>query len=594
MKKILILAANPTDTNKLRLDEEVRSIETAHRQSKYREKIKIISKWGIRVDDLRGELLYHKPNIVHFCGHGEGDKGLVLENQYGQKQFVSSESLGELFKLFENDVECVVLNACYSEVQAEAIHQHINCLIGMNQAIGDKAAIKFATGFYEALANGRNYQDSFDFGRNAIDLQSIPESQTPQIKIRDISQGLLIDSTDTKVPCNKLRYANLFQLINILNNYFYVQQNDILFAYNLSLPYRLIDKEKNPQDGKELINGLQLPQQQDTYSYIDKFVGYLILLLKHTVSVELKRELIQWAESNIKDCGQLIQQLTSELDKKEQQYYPGLLVAISEREGGYVVEAWLNKNIAQSEQYSSSNFEQITINQEAVIATDETLSNVPELLKQMIAQSFIKYQKYLKQIHLFLPAKLMNHAVDGWKNWQNEEDDDEYSTTIGDDYEVLLRCSERLRGNSPPVIKWRDKAYIFKSKMTKPAEESFILGNHDNPKSLFKQLKLDDEVLAVKITKFFQQKEPGTLLWKAAVPIALWVRKQFDQSKNQSVLDKIIQDCCLEKVPNKVKQERCNAFDCDPPESHIGRHLCLLWDDPNLLPPEQIVTQNKL
>ena len=208
MKKILILAANPTDTNKLRLGEEVRSIETVHRKSKYREEIEIISKWAIRVDDLRGELLYHKPNIVHFCGHGEGDNGLVLENQYRQKQFVSSESLAELFKLFEKDVDCVVLNACYSEVQAEAIHQHINCVIGMNQAIGDKAAIKFATGFYEALANGRNYQDSFYFGRNAIDLQSIPESQTPQIKIRDSSKSLLsLDSTDTKVPCNKLSLA---------------------------------------------------------------------------------------------------------------------------------------------------------------------------------------------------------------------------------------------------------------------------------------------------------------------------------------------------------------------------------------------------
>ena len=32
-EKILILAANPTDTSKLRLDEEVRSIENAHRQA---------------------------------------------------------------------------------------------------------------------------------------------------------------------------------------------------------------------------------------------------------------------------------------------------------------------------------------------------------------------------------------------------------------------------------------------------------------------------------------------------------------------------------------------------------------------------------
>ncbi|MEA5595338.1 CHAT domain-containing protein [Rivularia sp. UHCC 0363] len=191
MKKILILAANPTDTSKLRLDEEVREIENAHRQATNRAEIEIISKWAVRVDDLRRELLHHKPNIVHFCGHGTGDDGLLLENQFGQKQFVSSESLANLFKLFKNDVECVVMNACYSEVQAEAIHEYINCVIGMNYKIGDKAAIEFATGFYDALTNGRNYQDSFEFGKNALDLESIPESGIPQIKIRDNTKSLL-------------------------------------------------------------------------------------------------------------------------------------------------------------------------------------------------------------------------------------------------------------------------------------------------------------------------------------------------------------------------------------------------------------------
>ncbi|BAY87687.1 NB-ARC domain-containing protein (plasmid) [Calothrix parasitica NIES-267] len=190
-QKILILAANPIDTSKLRLDKEVAEIQAAHRQAKYREEIEIISEWAVGVDDLRSAVLYHKPNMIHFCGHGEGDDGLVLENENGQKQLVSSESLADLFKLFTNDVECVVLNACYTEVQAKAIHQHINCVVGMDEEIGDKAAIEFASGFYDALTNGKNYQDSFYFGCNAISLKSIPESQTPQIKIRDISKSLL-------------------------------------------------------------------------------------------------------------------------------------------------------------------------------------------------------------------------------------------------------------------------------------------------------------------------------------------------------------------------------------------------------------------
>jgi hypothetical protein len=99
-------------------------------------------------------------------------------------QLVSTESLARLFGLFQRQIECVLLNACYSEAQALAIHQHIDYVIGMNQTIGDKAAIKFAVGFYDALAANRSYEDCFELGCALIDLQGIPESETPVIKAR--------------------------------------------------------------------------------------------------------------------------------------------------------------------------------------------------------------------------------------------------------------------------------------------------------------------------------------------------------------------------------------------------------------------------
>ena len=182
VKKILLLSANPTDRSKLRLDEEVREIQAGLERAKRREEFEIIPKLAVRTEDLRRALLDYEPQIVHFSGHGAGDGGLALENNSGQMQLVSAQSLARLFKLFEDKIECVVLNACYSEVQAEAIHQHINYVIGMNNEIGDKAAIKFAVGFYDALGAGRSIEDGFEFGRTSIDLESIPESCTPVLK----------------------------------------------------------------------------------------------------------------------------------------------------------------------------------------------------------------------------------------------------------------------------------------------------------------------------------------------------------------------------------------------------------------------------
>ncbi|MEO1387650.1 MAG: AAA-like domain-containing protein [Cyanobacteria bacterium J06634_6] len=187
MKKILILTANPKNSDKLRLDEEVREIQEGLQRSRSRDQFEIIAKWAVRPDDLRRALLDHEPNIVHFSGHGAGTKGLVLENNAGQMKRVSGPSLARLFKLFQEKVECVLLNACYSEVQAAAIHQHIDCVIGMNQAIGDRAAIEFAVGFYDGLGAGRSYGDAFEFGVSAIDLEGIPETATPQLKQRSPS-----------------------------------------------------------------------------------------------------------------------------------------------------------------------------------------------------------------------------------------------------------------------------------------------------------------------------------------------------------------------------------------------------------------------
>ncbi|GAB1542175.1 hypothetical protein NUACC21_48490 [Scytonema sp. NUACC21] len=177
--KILIVAANPTSTNRLRLDEEVREIVAAHKRSKEREKLEVVTKWAVRVDDLRRGLLNHQPTIIHFSGHGSEENGLILEDETGQTKLVSPEALEGLFQLFADLVECVLLNGCYSKVQAEAIAQHIPYVIGISQEISDFAALEFATGFYNALAAGSSIEEAYEFGCVEISLRGLSEFLTP-------------------------------------------------------------------------------------------------------------------------------------------------------------------------------------------------------------------------------------------------------------------------------------------------------------------------------------------------------------------------------------------------------------------------------
>ena len=182
IKTILILAANPKTTSRLRLDEEIREIDEGLKNSN---QFKLVQKWAVRQRDFYRAILEYKPQIIHFCGHSTGDDGIVLEDEIGQSVSMGTETLSRLFKLFAvKGVECVVLNACYSQVQAKAISQYIKYVIGMNKAIGDKAAINFAVAFYDALVAGENVQFAYDLG--CSQLVELNEDSTPVLKITEI------------------------------------------------------------------------------------------------------------------------------------------------------------------------------------------------------------------------------------------------------------------------------------------------------------------------------------------------------------------------------------------------------------------------
>ena len=181
-RKILILAANPKKTSPLRLDQEMREIDEGLRRSRNRDQFSIEKRLAVRTEDLRRSLLDEEPHFVHFCGHGTGDDGLIVEDVIGEPRSIKAEALAGLFNLFSSQIDCVILNACYSEIQAQAISQHIKYVIGMKQAVGDAAAIQFATGFYDAIGAGRSIEDAFEFGRNAIEIYGIPEKLTPILK----------------------------------------------------------------------------------------------------------------------------------------------------------------------------------------------------------------------------------------------------------------------------------------------------------------------------------------------------------------------------------------------------------------------------
>jgi hypothetical protein len=74
-------------------------------------------------------------------------------------------------------------------LQANAISPYVDYIVGMKKEIGDNAAIEFSRGFYRSLSDGQPYNIAFQFGKNAIALDAIPEDQTPVLVGRAVSQS---------------------------------------------------------------------------------------------------------------------------------------------------------------------------------------------------------------------------------------------------------------------------------------------------------------------------------------------------------------------------------------------------------------------
>jgi hypothetical protein len=208
---ILFLAANPLETGRLSLDREARAIQVELERSGHRDCFEFVTRWAAEPLDLLRELRRLKPSVVHFSGHsgrgechtprrnevhrdvadgsgpveGEPEHGLFFQGPNGQARIVSTAALDETFSAARSSVKLVVLNACFSDVQAGALLTHVDCVVGISGAISDDAARSFAIGFYGGLGERESIASAYQQGRAAIRLDGLLDRDRPQLKVRD-------------------------------------------------------------------------------------------------------------------------------------------------------------------------------------------------------------------------------------------------------------------------------------------------------------------------------------------------------------------------------------------------------------------------
>ncbi|MFY1635768.1 CHAT domain-containing protein [Solwaraspora sp. WMMB335] len=178
---ILIMSANPRGTSALRLADEVREISAAVTRAQARDRVAVHTAAALRLDDLQQSLQQHRPALVHFSGHGTESDGLLVNDEFGLRQPVPPQALSRLFGILHDSLRCVVLSACSTYQQARAVAEHVPCVIGMRGAVPDDTAVRFATGFYEAIAFGQSVRAAFELGCNRIELHGHDDAGIPAL-----------------------------------------------------------------------------------------------------------------------------------------------------------------------------------------------------------------------------------------------------------------------------------------------------------------------------------------------------------------------------------------------------------------------------
>jgi hypothetical protein len=209
---ILFLTANPHGTDPRALDREAHAIQVELERSGHRDRFELVTRWAAEPLDLLRELRKLRPTVVHFSGRGghlvpsghhaggtparevvgEGHRdreeprdGLFFQGPDGQARWVSPQALQQTFGAAGSSVHVVVLDACHSATQAEALLAHVDCIVSMGGTVRDDAARSFAIGFYGGLGERESIAAAYEQGCAAISLEGLPDADRPQLAVRN-------------------------------------------------------------------------------------------------------------------------------------------------------------------------------------------------------------------------------------------------------------------------------------------------------------------------------------------------------------------------------------------------------------------------
>ena len=223
--RILGLVSSPRGLRRLNVEAERERLQKALAQPLANRRVELHWVAEATWDGLHQRLLAEPWHVLHFIGHGDFDpavdEGIIaLVGEDGYADLVGANRLASLLSADrQHTPSLVVLNSCssakegtelFSGTAATLVHRGIHAVAAMQFAVSDKAAIRFAQGFYTALAEGQGIDQAVRNGRIAIlgISDETLEWVTPVLYLRGEATHLF---TFTEAPISPAQVTDLAQ-----------------------------------------------------------------------------------------------------------------------------------------------------------------------------------------------------------------------------------------------------------------------------------------------------------------------------------------------------------------------------------------------
>ncbi|MGB3636892.1 MAG: hypothetical protein WBA39_04770, partial [Rivularia sp. (in: cyanobacteria)] len=420
---------------------------------------------------------------------------------------------------------------------------------------------------YEAVAEKKR-RESNPVEKNNLEsqLQSLDE------KINKIEQE--IKDLEEKAKDNKIK-----ELQEILSKFTTTEEILIIKKAYQACSSQVCDSIATDEPKAILANLMKMPQGNSKYTKVDHFAACLLVLIENQ---SLITKLKNWAEENINDFDDLFNQEKKALAEKRKENTNSYLLIVLEKSNQdsarnnldcYAIKAWFIPDI-DNYKYNNVTFygcKQINSPDDMENQKTFTSTQVHQQIKRLfdVIHREYNYCPSNLTVEIFLPLDILNHPVDGW---QLEEDEQGFSSRIGELYKVVIRSYDRLLPNYPHKNFWKEKwDKIINLQSISNLDNPFFSGNDSNANKVAK-LRSSNNTIGLKISTAPQKVGKGSIfaaIVSSAIPVALWLRKNLTNLDCECEIDTILK-CDIHKLPEIIKDKR---FEADDPNTDIGHHI---------------------